>query len=172
MSFLPSLPDKAALMDIAKTYPEGYAKLMHYHDFVMQCPSPLTPGERELIATYVSHLNACAYCIGIHTACAELLGVRKDLLAGLPEAVNGPLVEERFRPILNYARKLTESPAQMRQADADAVFAAGWDERALYDLVNVVVTYNLFNRLVTGLGLEADATYIARTAERLTAGLR
>jgi alkylhydroperoxidase family enzyme len=33
--------------------------------------STLTPGERELIATYISSLNQCKYCANTHGAIAK-----------------------------------------------------------------------------------------------------
>jgi hypothetical protein len=56
-------------------------------------------------------------------------------------------------PVLHYIRKLTLTPTKMTQADADAVFAAGWSERALYDAVQICCLYNFMNRFVEGLGL-------------------
>jgi hypothetical protein len=46
-------------------------------------------------------------------------------------------VSERLKPVLAYIRKLTLTPTKMAQTDVDAVFAAGWDERAVYDAVQV-----------------------------------
>ena len=47
----------------------------------------------------------------------------------------------------------------MTPGDAEAVFAAGWDERALHDAVNVVCLFNFMNRLVEGHGVKgADPT--------------
>jgi alkylhydroperoxidase family enzyme len=40
---------------------------------VLLCgPSPLSRGERELIATHVSTLNTCEFCSGSHAAIAAL----------------------------------------------------------------------------------------------------
>ena len=44
-------------------------------------------------------------------------------------------IDERLKPVLRYVEKLTKTPYQMTQADADAVRAAGWDELALSDAV-------------------------------------
>jgi hypothetical protein len=56
-------------------------------------------------------------------------------------------------PVLGYLRKLTLTPTRMTQADADAVYAAGWSERALYDAVQICCLYNFMNRFVEGIGL-------------------
>ena len=40
---------------------------------LMRGPSTLTEGERELIASVVSHGNQCTFCTTAHTAAADLL---------------------------------------------------------------------------------------------------
>ncbi len=62
-------------------------------------------------------------------------------------------VDDKLKPVLAFLRKLTLTPTRMTQADADAVFAAGWSEQALYDAVQVCCLYNFMNRFVEGLGL-------------------
>lgn len=72
MSYLSSLPDDAVLMDVFKLYPETARPLMDYHEVVMRGPAPFSVAERELIAAYVSGVNACDYCHGVHTVAAEV----------------------------------------------------------------------------------------------------
>jgi uncharacterized protein YciW len=43
--------------------------------------------------------------------------------------------DAKLKPILAYAEKLTLTPTRLTEADAAAVFAAGWSERALHDAV-------------------------------------
>lgn len=45
----------------------------------------------------------------------------------------------------------------MVQADADAIFEAGWDERAFQDVVMVCAMFNFMNRLVDGFGIQQTA---------------
>jgi hypothetical protein len=59
------------------------------------------------------------------------------------------------------------TPSRMTPQDDEAVFAAGWDERALHDAVSVCALFNFVNRLVEGLGIQADAGYFGLAAERL-----
>ena len=73
------------------------------------------------------------------------------LIAGLDSAG----IDKKIRPVFEYIRKLTLTPAQMTQEDADRVFAAGWDERALHDAVEVCALFNFMNRYVEGHGLAA-----------------
>ena len=72
-----------------------------------------------------------------------------------------------MKPVLRYARKLTQSPGGVAQADAEAVFTEGWNETALYHAVAVTALFNFMNRLVEGLGIELDPAYVKPAAERL-----
>jgi hypothetical protein len=66
-----------------------------------------------------------------------------------------------MRPLLAYARRLTLSPAKMTQADADAVFAAGWSERALHDAVLTTCLFNFMNRRLEEHGCKGSKALFA-----------
>ena len=88
-------------------------------------------------------------------------------MAALLDDVDASPVEERMKPVLRYVGKLTLTPSRMTPADVEAVLAAGWDERALHDAVSVCALFNFMNRLVEGLGIQADAGCFDLAAERL-----
>jgi uncharacterized peroxidase-related enzyme len=167
MSYLKSLPDDAVLLNVFQAYPRTARPLLEYHEMVMRGPSPFTVAERELIAAYVSGVNACTYCHGVHTATAEAFGVPTGLLAAALADLDGAPVDGRMKPVLRYVDKLTRVPSRMTQADADPVLAAGWDEQALHDAVLVCGLFNFMNRMVDGLGINADSGYFAVSAARL-----
>lgn len=167
MPYLRSLRAGASLLDVFKAFPETSTPLIEFHEALLRGPSPFTATERELIAAFVSGLNRCAYCHGVHTATAERMGVEAGLLPRLVEddALRG--VEPKLRPVLVLARKLTLSPDSVSKADADAVLAAGWDDAALYYAVAVTALFNFMNRLVEGLGIELEASYVGPASQRL-----
>jgi uncharacterized peroxidase-related enzyme len=167
MPYLPSLPEDASLLDVFKAYPATSRPLLEYHDALMRGPSPLSVGERELIAAFVSGLNRCRYCTGVHTGAAEAFGIAEGLLADLLVDVDAAPVDDKLKPILHYVTKLTEAPARITQADADAVLDAGWDEKALHDAISVCAMFNLMNRLVDGSGLVGSEAYFAAARKRL-----
>ena len=123
--------------------------------------------KRELIAAYTSGVNACQFCYGTHAATAEALGVDEGLLDELLRDPEGAPLEEKMRPILRFVRKLTMSPASMTQADADAIFAAGWDEDAYYHVVSICGLFNYYNRLMEGYGIKSQPEYRLSVGKRL-----
>jgi AhpD family alkylhydroperoxidase len=55
--------------------PEMTQHLAGFTQEVMREPSSLSPGLRELIASYISYVNECEFCTKAHVAvAAELLG--------------------------------------------------------------------------------------------------
>ncbi|MGH3811345.1 MAG: carboxymuconolactone decarboxylase family protein [Pseudonocardiaceae bacterium] len=170
MAHLPSLPERAVLLDVFRAYPDTARPLLDYHEALMRGDSPLTVAERELIAAFVSALNACSYCHGVHQATARRFGVAEGILEGLLEDVETAAVEERLRPLLSYVAKLTVEPSRVGSHDAQAVMAAGWSEQALFDSVAVCGLFNLMNRLVEGLGVAGDEQYFGVAADRLADG--
>ncbi len=168
MPFPPSYPGDATVRTVMDTRPDIYD---HWHlvgEAVMRGPSAFTPGQRELIAGYVSGVNACDYCHGGHTAVAVAFGFAGDLMPKLLDDVDSAPIGDNMKPVLNYVRNLTLTPSRMVQADADAVLAAGWDEGALHDAVAVCCYFNFMNRLVLGHGIafDGDPDSLAMRGER------
>lgn len=167
MPFLPSLRAGSSLLDVFKAFPETSRPLIEFHEVLLRGPSPFTEGERELIAAYVSGLNGCHYCHGVHSATAERLGVPQGVLQRVVEGVDAAPVSEKMKPVLRYAQILTRQPDGVTKADADAVLAAGWDGTALYHAVAVTALFNFMNRLVEGLGIKLDPAYVKPASRRL-----
>ncbi len=166
MTHFPSLPDNPQLSDVLKRFPKGVGHLLRYHDAILRGPSELTVAQRELIAAYVSSLNACGYCAGAHQVIAEAHGIAPGLIEALIENVDTSDVEERLKPILHYVAKLTRNPASVRPSDAESVQAAGWSDDALFDAISICALFNFMNRIVEGSGVVTSPEARAGTAAR------
>lgn len=154
MPFLPSIGPEDKVPHVLAKFQNGtQIPLLEFHQALLRSDSPFTVKERELMAAYVSGVNACRYCYGAHSSVAKLYGVPEQLMVDLIADLGRADIDAKLRPVFAYLRKLTVAPTMMTQADADAVFAAGWSEQALYDAVQVCCLYNFMNRFVEGLGL-------------------
>ena len=92
------------------------------------------------------------------------------LIAKAMDDLESAPLDDRLRAALRYVGKLTQTPSKITDADADAFYAAGWDERALHDAVAVCALFNMMNRLVEGWGIQADDDYFELSSERLQKG--
>ena len=152
MPYFKSLPDDAGPGAVFSTYSDIYGHWAQMGQALMNGPSPLSPGEREMIAAYVAGLSQCEYSWVAHTAAAYAWGIEEGLLDKIMADPETAPVEEKFKPLLAVVKILTLAPHTMTQQDAAAVFAAGWDEKALHDTIAVTARMNFMCRLVEGCG--------------------
>jgi len=137
--------------------PESLAAHLEVYISAMHRPSPLSRAEREIVATTVSRINGCGYCLrhhgaGLHRQLpAERRGVVEELSAGDESSLT-----DRERALCSYATKLTREPASVGRSDIEALRAQGLDDRAIVDLACVVAYFAYANRVVLGLGAELE----------------
>lgn len=161
MAKFPKLGPDASVPEILKMSPDAGASLLEMHEHIMRGPSPLSEGERELISAYVSGLNKCQYCHGVHAETAKAYGIDGEAVDGMFDSLEG--FDEKMKPILRMAKKLTENPSGLTDEDTQAVYDAGWDEKALHDAILVVCCFNFMNRLLEGHGVHGhEALYKQR----------
>src|SRR6478672_4785549 len=70
MSYIDLPADLPGIRALLTYRPETARPLNDLVDVLLRGPHTLTPGERELIATFVSAANDCTYCQSIHGAVA------------------------------------------------------------------------------------------------------
>lgn len=149
----PSLSKDAKLGSVFQLFPEKLALWCEYESLVIRRESELSAAERELIAAYVSGLNACSYCRDAHTVFARAYGIEPTVIEVLMGDPSSALVAHQMKPVLAYVAKLTLSTSRMTEADALAVHEAGWLEHALFDAIQVCGVFNLVNRRLEGTGI-------------------
>src|ERR1041385_1251328 len=84
------VPDAAKLVFYR---PDFYGAIKFTHE-AMRGPSAWSVGDRELMAAFVSKMNACEFCIGAHTATA--VGAYQDektVAAVLTHLETAPIAE-------------------------------------------------------------------------------
>ncbi len=58
--------------------------------------------------------------------------------------------------MLGFVDKLTRTPGEMQPSDVDGLRQAGFEDRAIHDLVLVASYYAFVNRVADGLGVELE----------------
>ena len=165
MTFMPSLSEDATVVDVFAKFPDLYAAMAAFSEAAFRGTGPLSTAERQFLFTFVSRLNECKYCAGGHGAIVEALGMEGKLLDEAIADIETASVEDNLKPLLAYVKKLNDEPTRMVQADADAVFAAGWSEEALERAIALCCLANFMNRLVEGHGIAAPPEDFTRRAD-------
>jgi len=64
--------------------------------------------------------------------------------------------------MLDFAVKLTRTPAAIEAADVETLRAAGFDDRAVHEIVQIAALFNYYTRLADGLGIEPEPEFRPR----------
>jgi uncharacterized peroxidase-related enzyme len=167
MPYLKSLPEQSTMAELAKTFRSVFKDLLPLSQTIMRSDSPLSAQQREFLFAVCSGLNDCHYCHGAHTATAEALGADAEAVRAAVDDIETADVDAAFKVLLRFVKKLTLTPGAISQADADAVYAAGWDERALHDAVAVCSIVNFYNRYIIGTGVDAADDVLVKRGRML-----
>ncbi|XAH22024.1 carboxymuconolactone decarboxylase family protein [Xylophilus sp. GW821-FHT01B05] len=152
MPFFKSLAPDAGPPAVFVQYPELYRPWADMSQSMMNGPSPLSQGEREMILAYAAAVGGCQFVYVAHSEVAYAWGIENGAIERLLEDPATAPLSERQKALLAFVRKLMATPSDMTQDDADAVFAAGWDEHALHDAIAITARAAFMQRLVEGFG--------------------
>jgi len=119
---------------------------------------------QETIASYVSILNDCDYSLANHWANAKHLIGDDDRANAIKAALDGGKPETVFEgaelAYLQYAKKLTLSPAQMNKSDVEMMKAVGINDGEILEANQIIGYFNYVNRLLNGLGVTTDGDVV------------
>lgn len=127
---------------------------------------------KEVIATYVSALNECPYCVGAHTLLMQLHGASPEHVeAARVGDVSAFTDDEEVARFLPLAEKMTRHAYKVTDDDIEALRTAGWSDEQVLEAVWVVAFFNMVNRLADTLGISgADFDAEVQRALELLAG--
>jgi uncharacterized peroxidase-related enzyme len=146
------LPDLPGIRGPMAFRPETSRPLNELVEVLLVAPNSLTPGERELIATYVSSRNNCHYCQSIHGAIAAAhLGGDEDLVRCVKTDFLSADVSPKLKTLLNIAGKVQADAKTVNSCDIAAARAQGATDLEIHDTVLIAAAFCMYNRYVDGL---------------------
>lgn len=135
---------------------------------IMRGKSAFSIAEREMMAAFVSGLNACSFCHGVHAEVASRFDVNPEILDGLIADIDSSTLDSRLKPVFHYLRKLTLFPSKIVKSDVQKVLEAGWSEEALHEAILVGCLFNFYNRLLDGHGIKGNQALFKITGDHLS----
>ncbi|HUB18435.1 MAG TPA: peroxidase-related enzyme [Acidobacteriaceae bacterium] len=132
--------------------PETAKPLNDLVEVLLVGPNTLPPGERELIATYVSSLNDCYYCQTIHgaIAAAHLKG-DEDLVRRVKADFKHAAISDKLKALLVIAAKVQSGGKNVTAVDVEHARGFGATDMEIHDTVLIAAAFCMFNRYVDGL---------------------
>src|ERR1700722_10152648 len=132
--------------------PETAKPLNELAEILLRGPGTLSPGERELIATYVSLRNDCLFCQSIHGAVAAYhLDGNEQLVLDVKESAEHAAVSEKLKALLAIAGKVQRGGKNVQPEDVERARREGATDLEIHDTVLIAAAFCMFNRYVDGL---------------------
>lgn len=117
----------------------------------------LTRQQKEMIATYISHRNACPYCLDSHGFFLLVHGapehIARKIVAGEIEDSSLSYAE---RQLLFYAAKVNDASFRTTHEDVQELRDLGWSEAQIAEAVHVTAMMGLCNRVANAFGLTSQ----------------
>lgn len=148
------LPGITGLLEYRRDTAEPIRELTQ---FLLRGPNSLSEGERELIATIVSHRNECKFCTAAHTAAANVLLEEENTSAKVKENIATAPVSDKMKALLTIAAQVQQSGKNVTTESIQKAKDEGATDVEIHDTVLIAALFSLYNRYVDGLSTDAPS---------------
>jgi uncharacterized peroxidase-related enzyme len=149
--------------------PETSKPMRELAHILLHEPSSLTPGERELIATYVSSQNDCYFCQTSHGAAAASHLGGDEVVKQVKTDFQSAPVTPKLKALLAIAGKVQRGGKNVTSEDVAHARSLGATDLEIHDTVLIAAAFCMYNRYVDGLGTwqPRDQTMYAEMGKHL-----
>jgi uncharacterized peroxidase-related enzyme len=157
--------DKLGLVpNVLLSYAFDEKKLRAFTDMyndLMLGESGLSKLEREMIGVAVSSVNHCYYCLTAHGAAVRLLSGDPALGEMMVMNYRAANLPPKQKAMLDFAVKLTQTPAKIEEPDRAALRKVGFSDRDIWDIASAAAFFNMSNRMASAVDMRPNAEYHA-----------
>ncbi len=131
--------------------PETAKPMRELAHVLLHEPNSLTPGERELIATYVSSKNDCYFCQTSHGAAAACHLGGSEVVKQVKTDLQKAPISVKLKALLAIAGKVQRDGKLVTSEDAEKARSLGATDVEIHDTVLIAAAFCMYNRYVDGL---------------------
>jgi len=132
--------------------PETAKPMRELAHILLHEPSSLEPGERELIATFVSSRNCTHFCAASHGAAAAAHLGSAEVVKQVSQNFQNAPVSAKLKALLAIAGKVQQDGKLVTAEDVEAARREGATDMEIHDTVLIAAAFSMYNRYVDGLG--------------------
>jgi alkylhydroperoxidase family enzyme len=102
-----------------------------------------TPQERNIVYIAIIYENESTYCMAGHTSLSRMAKVGPEAISAVREG--RPIADPKLETLRQFAAKVTRNRGVVSEADVSAFKAAGYDNRAILDVLVLAATNLISN---------------------------
>jgi len=108
---------------------------------------------KEAIATRVSKVNNCHFCLHIHKGNLKRLGVSRKKIEAIE---TGEVEDTKLKYILKFASTATKNPDKLSNRDFDRLKKFGHSEEDILEILTIMEMYTGYNKIIVALDLKPE----------------
>ena len=136
------------------THPALLEQMIALASALLFTESHLSRKIKEMIAMYISALNACPYCLDSHASFLKTHGGSDELLQALSNAnMEAASLSLKERRMLDFVGKVTIESHKISPDDINQMKSAGWAQQEIAEAVHIAGLFACFNRVANAFGL-------------------
>ena len=140
------------ILGLLRFRPATAKPLMGLAEVLLRGESPLSRGERELIAAEVSKLNGCQFCYNAHGTHAALqLDGGWDVVEAVVTDLDGAPLSDKLKALLRIAIAVAAGGKRVTPAMIEAAKTVDASDVEIHDVVLIAAAFCMYNRYVDGL---------------------
>jgi uncharacterized peroxidase-related enzyme len=132
--------------------PETAKPMRELAHILLHHPGTLSPGERELIACFVSSRNQTYFCEASHGAAATAHLGDASIVDEIKRDFYAAPVSPKLRALLVIAGKVQQDGKLVTRDDVEVARSLGATDLEIHDTVLIAAAFSMYNRYVDGLG--------------------
>lgn len=164
-------PEIPGILKCFATHPPLLEHMMGLAESMLFNEGALGRRNKELIATFVSARNQCAYCADSHGAALLQQNCPADLTSphtlepdpsGLLQAAlasdpSSPAFNPSEQALLRMVARITDHAGRLDPPDLAALRAASWSDLHIAEAIHLAALFACFNRVVNAFGLPSQS---------------
>jgi len=148
----------AASAEILNGVQKGWGFVPNLHRVLAESPAALeaystlwgiaektgfTAQERNVVYLAIIYENECTYCMAGHTNLSRMAKVEPEAISAVREG--RPIADPKLEALRQFAAKVTRNRGVVSEADVSAFKVAGYDNRAVLDVLVLAATKLISN---------------------------
>ena len=150
-------PRVPGILQCFATHPPLLEHMMGLAQSMLFADGALDRQHKEMIATFVSSLNSCAYCADSHGFFLRANGGSTELLTAVMKCeIDSEVLTPQQGSLLRFVQKITDGAQNVTRADIESLHISGWTDLQIAEVIHVTALFACFNRVVNAFGLPSQ----------------
>jgi uncharacterized peroxidase-related enzyme len=142
------------ILKIHSLLPNTMITHLDFYMSIMFDKAGIKRADAELIATVVSAVNKCEYCVNHHAEALKSYWKDDEKVKQAAEDFRKVDLTEKQNAMLEFAEKLTLHPGEMKEDDVNGLREIDFGDEAILSITLITNYFNFVNRVANGLGVD------------------